>query len=77
METTTQRAARLLTMSNAQLIMHAQDLTKQRDESLAALYLALPFVEDCELDKGYKDGVAKKATATIRAAIASAEGVTP
>lgn len=36
METTTQRAARLLTMSNAQLIMHAQDLTKQRDELLAA-----------------------------------------
>ena len=35
-ETTSQRTARLLSMSNAQLIMHAQDLTIQRDELLAS-----------------------------------------
>lgn len=36
-ETTKQRTDRLLGMSHGQLVMHAQDLTHQRDELLAAL----------------------------------------
>lgn len=36
-ETTTQRTARLLSMSNADLIMHAQDLTLKRDTLQEAL----------------------------------------
>lgn len=31
-ESAIQRAARLLSMSNAQLVMHAQDLTAERDD---------------------------------------------
>lgn len=37
METTAQRTARLLSMSNAALIMHAQDLTLERDTLQEAL----------------------------------------
>jgi hypothetical protein len=53
--------------ANARLIAAAPDL-------LAALYLALPFVEDHEGEEIYKPGTVKKAIATIRAAIARAEG---
>lgn len=46
-------------------------ISKQRDELLAALYIAIPFVEDHEGDTGYKPGVVAKAVKTISAAIAS------
>jgi hypothetical protein len=55
---------------DARLIAAAPDL-------LAALYIALPFVEDHEGDPTYKPGYVSKSVATIRAAIAKAEGVTP
>lgn len=49
------------------------DVVEQRDELLAALYLALPFVEDHEGDSGYKPGAVSKAVSTIKAAIAAVE----
>ncbi len=52
---------------NARLIAAAPDL-------LAALYLALPFVEDHEGSEIYKPGTVSQAVKTIRAAIARAEG---
>lgn len=39
---------------------------------LEALYLALPFVEDCKSDPCYKPGAVDKALATIHAAIRKA-----
>jgi hypothetical protein len=52
---------------DARLIAAAPDL-------LAALYLALPFVEDHEGSEIYKPGTVSQAVKTIRAAIARAEG---
>ena len=49
-------------------------LEMQRDKLLYALHLALPFVEDCESDPCYKAGAAAKAVASIKSAIAQAEG---
>ena len=53
--------------ANARLIAAAPDL-------LAALHLALPFIEDCAMDDCYKPGYVNKAIATIRAAIKKATG---
>jgi hypothetical protein len=53
--------------ANARLIAAAPEL-------LAALYDALHFVEDMETDLSFKNGIVKKHVATIRAAIAKAEG---
>lgn len=50
-------------------------LKRQRDKLLDAFHLALPFVEDCESDPCYKAGAAAKAVASIKSAIAHAEGV--
>lgn len=44
------------------------------EEMLAALLLALPYVETAEADEGYKPGAVAKVSAAIRAAIAKAEG---
>jgi hypothetical protein len=41
-------------------------------ELLNALYLALPYVEDCADDPCYKPGVVNKAIQTIKAALAKA-----
>ena len=49
----------------AALIAAAPDL-------LDALYLALPFIEDCEMDDCYKPGYVNKSLDTIKAAIAKA-----
>lgn len=43
-------------------------------ELLEALYAALPFVEDLQQDDGYKPGYVAATLATLRAAIAKAEG---
>ncbi|KAB2689673.1 hypothetical protein [Brucella tritici] len=43
-------------------------------ELLAAVYLALPFVEDALENPVFKSGVVKKAVAQLRAAIKKAEG---
>jgi hypothetical protein len=53
---------------DARLIAAAPDL-------LAALYLALPFVEDHEGSEIYKPGAVAEAIRKIRAAIDKAEGV--
>ena len=45
----------------------------QRDKMLAALYMALPFVEDHEDSYCYKSGVIPKAVKQIKDAIASVE----
>ena len=50
------------------------DAGKASDDVLAALYLALPFVEDHEGSQVYKPGAVAKAVRTIRDAIAKAEG---
>ena len=52
--------------ANAALIAAAPDL-------LDALYLALPFIEDCAMDDCYKPGYVNKSLAAIKAAIAKAE----
>lgn len=49
-ETTKQRTDRLLGMSRGELVLHAQDLTYQRDELLAALKEAHEFMEYCWRD---------------------------
>lgn len=49
------------------------DLEEQRSELLAALYAALPIVEDAEKDPAYKTGYVGKVIAQIHAAIAKAE----
>lgn len=57
-ETTSQRTARLLSMSNAQLVMHAQDLTVQRDELLSALVYVISDLElraSMKLDEDERD----------------------
>lgn len=54
----------------------ADSATSNNNKLLDALYLALPFVEDAEADTAYKRGFVKRAIATIRAAIADAEGRT-
>jgi len=54
-------------IKRARLIAAAPDL-------LAALYLALPFVEDHEGSEIYKPGAVAEAIRKIRAAIAKAEG---
>lgn len=46
-ETTKQRTDRLLGMSHGELVLHAQDLTYQRDELLSALKEAHEFMEYC------------------------------
>lgn len=46
---------------------------EQREQLLAALCLALPFVEDHEGDEVYKPGAVSKAVSTIKAAIAAVE----
>lgn len=51
--------------ANAKLIAAAPDL-------LDALYLALPFLEDCAMDDCYKPGYVSKSIDTIKAAIAKA-----
>lgn len=43
-------------------------------ELLEALYIALPFVEDALDSEVFKQGIVKRHVATIRAAIAKAEG---
>ncbi len=43
-------------------------------ELLEALITALPYLEAAEADPGYKKGAVSNVTATIRAAIAKAEG---
>lgn len=43
------------------------------EDLLAALHVALPFVEDLAEDKGYKPGVVSKALRTIHAAITKAD----
>ena len=57
-------------IKRARLIAAAPDL-------LAALYLALPFVEDHEGSEIYKPGAVADAIRKIRAAIDKAEGVNP
>ena len=49
-----------------------KSISKQRDELLNALHVALPFVEDHEGDTFYKPGAVKKVVQTIRSTIASA-----
>jgi len=44
-------------------------LIADAEASKAALYVALPFVEDCEDAPEYKPGYAKKIAAQVRAAI--------
>lgn len=56
--------------ADASLIAAAPDL-------LDALYVALPFVEDCEADPVYRAGAVAKALKQIRAAIDKAEETTP
>lgn len=51
----------------ARLMAAAPDL-------LDALYLALPFIEDCAMDDCYKPGYVNKTLAAIKAAITKAEG---
>ena len=47
---------------------------KPTPESLIELlYRALPFIEDAELDSGYKPGFAKSLSNAIRAALSAAE----
>lgn len=53
--------------ANAQLIAAAPDL-------LAALYLALPYVEVQDGDEHYKPGAVANTIKTMQAAIAKAEG---
>jgi hypothetical protein len=68
-ETTTQRTARLLTMSNAQLIMHVQDLALERDELLAALIQcdeAMVYMSEYDIPLCLPD--------RVKAAIASVKG---
>jgi len=48
--------------------------TAAAPDLLAALYLALPFVEDHEESEIYKLGAGAEAIRKIRAAIAKAEG---
>lgn len=43
------------------------------EDVIAALYIALPFVEDHENNPEYKPGAVKKALATIRQALNDAE----
>jgi hypothetical protein len=45
-------------------------------DMLAALYTALPYIEDAEHDPAYKPGAVAKVTAQVRAAIAKANGGT-
>ena len=52
---------------NATLLAAAPDL-------LEALYLALPFIEDCAIDDCYKPGYVNKSLVSIKAAIAKATG---
>jgi hypothetical protein len=46
-------------------------------ELLDALYVALPFVEDCEADPVYKAEAVAQALKKIRNAIEKAEEITP
>ena len=52
------------------LLAHARN---ERDQLLAALYMALPFVEDHEGIDVYKPDAVSKVVKTIRAAIAAVE----
>lgn len=55
-------------------VSEAATLMAQRDALLAALYLALPFVEDHEMSDDYKRGVVLRAVKTIKEAIDMGEG---
>nr|WP_294864384.1 hypothetical protein [uncultured Pseudogulbenkiania sp.] len=50
------------------------ELSRRNEELLAALMLALPFVEDHEGSEVYKSGAVSNALGTIKAAIAAAKG---
>lgn len=50
-ETAKERAEKLLGMSKGELVMHAQDLTQQRDELLALVEVA--FASKCNLGAGW------------------------
>lgn len=62
-ETTKERTDRLLGMSRAELVLHAQDLTYQRDELLT---FTLEWLDRQGADENYM-------TAKARAAIAKVE----
>jgi len=51
METTKQRTARLMSMSAAQLVMHCQDITAERDELYAVLSYWMTFIDSEEDDE--------------------------
>jgi hypothetical protein len=58
---------------NADLVMSVAMLKAQKEDLLDALYVALPFVEDAELDDGYKKASVTRALNFIRHTIAKAE----
>jgi hypothetical protein len=57
----------------ADLYMTIDKVRAANEMLLEALYIALPFVEDAELDEGYKKGAVTRSVKFIKEAIKQAE----